>query len=246
MLGGCASSSPEEKQDLAAIYTDIGLSYLQRGDYPRAKEKLQRALEVDPKSARAHHYIAELYNRTEDYEKAELHFRLALESSPDDPNLRNNLGAFYCDRGRFDDAEPQFLAAIKDPAYTTPQLAFENLGRCALRKPDKAKAERYFTEALRRQPDLPYSLFEMAQIYFDRGEGMKARAFLERYFSVAAEGPEVLWLGVQIERALGDDDMAQQYGDKLRTRFPDAAETAKLTQMQQDKAPLPEAGATAP
>lgn len=232
LLIGCAAPGSKEKngQDLAGIYADMALGHMQRQppDYARAKEKLEKALEADPKLVRAHHYAAELYARTEDDEKAEYHFRHALELAPRDPNLKNNFGAFLCARNRFPEAETQFLAAIEDPAYGTPQLAYENLARCALRVPNAAKAERYFDEALKRQPNLPASLFHMAQLQYDKREYFRARAFLERYMSVGAATPQVLLLAVQIEKALGDSAMVAHYAQELRSGFPDSSEAAAV------------------
>jgi len=235
MLTGCAApgSKNDKGADLAAIYADMALGHMQRQppDYLRAKEKLEKALEADPKLVRAHHYAAELYARTDEPEKAELHFRQALELAPRDPNLKNNFGAFLCARDRFAEAEKQFLAAIDDPAYTTPHLAYENLARCALRAPDAAKAERYFNEALKRQPTLPVSLFNMAQLQYDKREYFKARAFLERYLGVGAATPPVLLLAVQIEKALGDSAMVAHYAQELRSNFPDSREAATLQEI---------------
>lgn len=247
-LTGCAAPGSKAKngQDLAAIYADMALGHMQRQppDYVRAKEKLEKALEADPKLVRAHHYAAELYARTEDYEKAEYHFRHALELAPHDPNLKNNFGAFLCARHRYPEAETQFLAAIDDPAYTTPHLAYENLARCALQIPNVAKAERYFSEALQLQPNLPASLFHMAQLQYDKHEYFKARAFLERYLSVGAATPQVLLLAVRIERALGDSAMVGRYAQELRSNFPDSSEAAALSEVLGNPAAAAESRST--
>ena len=244
VLGGCAApgSNDDNGQDLAAIYADMALGHMQRQppDYLRAKEKLEKALEADPNLVRAHHYAAELYARTDEPAKAEHHFRQAMELAPRDPNLKNNFGAFLCARNRYPEAEEQFLAAIGDPAYTTPQLAYENLARCALRAPNAAKAERYFNEALKRQPNLPVSLFHMAQLQYDKREYFKARAFLERYLGVGAATPQVLLLAVHIEKALGDSAMVAHYAQELRSNFPDSSEAAALREILSK--PGPEAG----
>lgn len=235
VLAGCAAPGSKDSHgdDLAAIYADMALGHMQRQppDYLRAKEKLEKALEADPKLVRAHHYAAELYARTDDPAKAEHHFREAIELAPRDPNLKNNFGAFLCARDRFTEAEEQFLAAINDPAYTTPHLAYENLARCALRVPNATKAERYFTEALNRQPNLPVSLFNMAQLQYHKREYFKARAFLERYLGVGAATPQVLQLAVQIEKALGDSAMVAHYAQELRSSFPESREAAALQEI---------------
>jgi len=229
-IAACSSSGTKSAKnseaELAGIYADIGLGALQRGDFPRAKEKLDQALELDPKLARAHHYIAELYTRTENYVEAEGHYRQALRFTPDDADLQNNFAAFLCNRERLDEAEKLFLKAIANPQLNSPAWTYENLGNCTLRRPDAAKAEGYFEQALKFQPTLPISLYRMAVLQFDKKEYFKARAYLERYSSVGEMSAEVLWLGVRIERQLGDTAQVAKYGELLKRRFADAPETA--------------------
>lgn len=230
MLTACASggsSSAKKEEELAQIYSDMGLNYMQKGDYARAKEKLEQSLKFNDELPQTYHYLAELYSRKEDYATAEKHYKQAIKLAPDDPNMQNNYAGFLCARERIDEAEAMFLKAIHNPSYRTPELAYENLGMCALRVGQVEKAEQYFASALRIRPNLPTSLFRTSEMLFNKQDYFKARAFLERYLAVGAPNPEVLWLGVRIERALGDKAMETQYSDLLRRDYPDS-EQAKL------------------
>lgn len=236
MLSACASnggSSAKKEQNLADIYTDIGLGHMQKGDYARAQEKFGQALELNDKLPKTHLYLAELYSRQEDSLRAEAAFKKALELAPTDPNVQNNYAAFLCARNRMAESETMFLAALQNPIYKTPELAYENLGACALKVGDATKAEHYFASALRIRPSLPQSLFRMAELLFKKNENFKARAYLERYLAVGAMSPEVLWLGVRIERVLGDKVMETQYGDLLHNRFPDSEQSKLLAAEKQ-------------
>lgn len=226
LLAGCAStgqrhSAPVESP--AEANAQLGLAYLQQGNREAARDKLKRALELNPNLAIAHHYSAELYRQLGQMDLSEQHYRRAVELQPDDSMLRNNFGVLLCGRNKLEEAEEQFLIALKDPFYKTPQLAYENAGLCALRKPDAAKAEHYFRTALRLDPNLPKSLYEMAALEYGRERYLSARAFLERYFDAAQASPESLRLAMRVERALGDQGAAQVYAERLRQRFPEAA-----------------------
>lgn len=226
LLIGCTSTSSRHavtSETPAQANAQLGLAYLQQGNREAARDKLKKALELDPNLASAHHYSAELYRQLGQFDSSEQHYRRAVQLQPDDAMLRNNFGVLLCGRNKLQEAEEQFLAAIKDPFYKTPQLAYENAGLCALRKPDSAKAEQYFRAALRIDPNLANSLYEMAALEYGRERYLSARAFLERYFELAPATPESLRLGVRVERALGDARAAQVYADRLRQRFPDAA-----------------------
>jgi len=49
---------------------------------------------------------------------------------------------------------------------------------------------------------------------------------------LAAPSPEVLWLGIKIERVLGDKDNEASYAIQLRKQYPNSAETQLLLNSQ--------------
>lgn len=228
-ISGCATTpTGKEGRDLAQVYADMGAAYLKRGQREEARDKLERALKLNPNLPSANHYIAELYHQTGDDIAAERHFRRAVELSPNDPNLQNNFGVFLCDQKKLADAEKYFHAAIKNPSYRTPELAYENAGLCALRAPDETKAEQYFRTALKIQPKLPTSLHEMAKLGFAKNDFLLARAYTQRYLEIAPPTAEILWVAVRTERELGDVAAANRYATMLSERFPDTKELRQL------------------
>ena len=68
------------------------------------------------------------------------------------------------------------------------------------------------------------ALLQMAGVSLERGNGLQARAFLERYLASGAAAPDVLMLGVQIERTMGDAAAAADYGAQIKSQFPDSPE----------------------
>lgn len=233
-IAGCASQQPRERSgdSPAELNARLGLSYMQQGNYDVAREKLERALEQDPDLADAHHYIAELYKNTRNPELAERHYRRALRIAPDDPALQNNFAVFLCDAGRFAEADQRFMAAARTRGYQQAEEAWHNAAMCALRIPDYARAQSHLRAALDIDPLMPAALFRMAEVSEATDQYLQARAFLQRYEAVAPHTPQSLWLGVRIERALGDTDAADAYARRLRSEFPGAEETTRLEKAQ--------------
>ncbi len=60
LLSGCVTETigPQKKkvnpQEVVEKLVDLGVGYLQQGNYVRAKDNLRRALDIDPKSPRVH------------------------------------------------------------------------------------------------------------------------------------------------------------------------------------------------
>lgn len=227
LLAACSGSPVREAADeekSANLNAELGLRYMLQGKHALALEKLERALEFQPGHPAAHHYMAELYRRLGKSREAEIHYRESLESAPGDNAVRNNYAVFLCSIGRLDEAENQFVAVLKDPVYNARAEAYENLGLCLQRKPEPEKAEFYFRQALRLEPRLAKSLVGMTRISVGKGDYLAARGYLQRYAAVARHTPETLWLGIRIERQLGDRDALASYGLLLKGNFPDSPE----------------------
>jgi type IV pilus assembly protein PilF len=222
---GPLQSNPQTAADLNA---QLGLAYMEQGNNEEALKKLRHALDLNPDLASANHYIAELYRKLGKNREAERHYRKALSLTPSDPMLLNNYGVFLCSQHRLDEALERFLAAVKQPFYKTPEVAYDNAGLCALQIPDEKKAEEYFRSALRVNPRMPDALYEMADLSFKQHKYLHARAFVQRYTDVATPTPQILWLAVRVERELGDKAAADRYAKQLTERFPTAEETLLL------------------
>jgi type IV pilus assembly protein PilF len=88
-------------------------------------------------------------------------------------------------------------------------------------------AEKYLNAALQIQPLTHSAAHKLAEIQFKRGDVVAARKTLQNAL-VASPSAEVLWLGLQIARSLGNKNDEASYALELRRRFPNAKETQLL------------------
>lgn len=226
-LAACAnqqprfSGKPADSQRAAKANADLGIEYMRQGDYPRALAKLRKALEQDRTLVDAHSGIALLYQQLQEYGEAETHFKKALSLAKDDPNIENNYAVFLCSRGRHQEALGYFQKVADNPIYPQPEAAYTNAGVCARRIPDAEQAEAYFRKALSRNPEFSEALAQMAFISYEREDYLRARAFIQRYESVAPESPQMLLLAMRTERQLGNGKAAQRYEERLQTAYPE-------------------------
>ncbi|WP_303900857.1 type IV pilus biogenesis/stability protein PilW [Thiohalomonas denitrificans] len=233
-LVGCAGNPTRNAEKSADVNAQMGLRYMQQGNNERAMDKLTRALSFDRRHGEANHYLAILYQRLDRPDDAEGHFRDAIRALPDDSSLLNNFGAFLCGSGRYDEGEKFLLKVLEDPVYPQRGAVHENLGLCMTRKGDLEKAESHLRKALSQNPKLHKSLFGMADLNYQSGNYLSARAYFQRYLEVARYTPNSLWLGIRIERKLGDRDALSSYEMHLKNRFPDS-EQARLLQESEQK-----------
>jgi type IV pilus assembly protein PilF len=239
LLGGCTSNSNNnvttpQPERAAELNLELGVEHLRKGNLQQAKEKIDKALEQNPRYGRAHLIAGMLYNRLNDQSKAELHYERAISLEPKNPEFKNNYAVYLCQQKKFERGQKVALEAAADPLYKTPEVAFMNAGNCALSAGDMKVAEDNFRKALGKKPRFGEALLQMADLEYRQTEYLSARAFLERYMEVGRTNPETLWLGVRIERGLGNKAQAQHYAQRLKSEYPSAAQTKELLESERN------------
>jgi type IV pilus assembly protein PilF len=68
----------------------------------------------------------------------------------------------------------------------------------------------------------------MADLSYARRDYSEAKNYLGRLTQAAPANAETLWLGVRVERRLGDRNSEASYALQLRNRFPDSREARAL------------------
>jgi type IV pilus assembly protein PilF len=228
--GNKGSGPATANQEAAALQVQLGQGYLRQGDLEIARDRLRRALELDPHSVAAHTVMAVLQERINRPAVAETHYRRAYELKPDDGSVNNNYGTFLCGNGRFEEAQRHFDRAVADPFYRTPAVAYGNAGFCALKAGDGERAERMLRLSLEHDAKQPGTLFELARLHYARGDMMRARAFLQRYESIGEVEPQALELGARIEQRLGDSAASARYIESLQRKFPEFSPASGLNE----------------
>ena len=116
--------SKPEPERAAEINLEIGIDYLRKGNLKQAKEKIDRALEQNPRNSKAHITAGMLYDRLGQIDKAESHFARGVQLDPENPEIKNTYGAYLCQQRKFAKGEKLALEAAGNPLYRTPEIAY--------------------------------------------------------------------------------------------------------------------------
>jgi len=220
---------PVNTNDIALTNLNLGIEYMRLEKYELALERLQYARSAKPDYAPTYDALGLLYQRMGQPKEAEQYFQQALKIDKDNPSTQNNYGQFLCSQDRVDDAEKYFLGAAENPLYQYPEIPYTNIGTCAYLHNQPDKAVGYFSKALTLNPYIPHALINMTEISCDKSDYASARDYLDRYLVYNVQSPKTLWLGIRIERELGDKNKVSSYALLLRNKYPDSKE-AKLLQ----------------
>jgi len=146
LLTGCVTSTTttsakfEETDDAAMQNYNLGARYYQNGSYGIAKERLERALELDPKLEQAHFMLALTYEQLDNNRLAAKHYKEAVRVAPNSYDARNAYAVFLCRQREYDDAEKHFDKAFKISENDSRFVMYTNAGACMTQKPDYEKA----------------------------------------------------------------------------------------------------------
>lgn len=236
LMTGCASSAgsgrgsqqqdPVDTKASAKIHTELAAVYYGHQKYSIALDELKYALSVESKYAPAYGVRGLVYMALQDDKKAEEAFERSLDLDGADSGTRNNYGWFLCQRGREQESIMQFMEAVKNPLYATPEKAYLNAGLCSKQFGKLKNAETYLKNALTMQPKMAEALLGMAELSFARADYAGAKSY---FLQLARNGVELsaadLLLAARVERKLGDKNSEASYKLQLRKRFPDSRET---------------------
>ena len=236
-LSACSSSQPADpnaKTDgrkAAESNTQLGLEYMNRGQLEVSMGKLKKAINDDPSYAPAHTVLAVLYERLGEQQLAGKHYLKAVQADPGGGDVNNNYGVFLCKNGNEQEAITHFLTALDDPFYISPAVALANAGSCAMNNDMLEDADSYLRKALKYDPGFPDALLSLATLNYRQENHLGARAFLQRYESVAAQTAKSIFLGYEIETALRDNKTARQYLSLLNSKFPESKEAEEARKL---------------
>jgi type IV pilus assembly protein PilF len=224
--------SREAIDQAAAVNTELALAYMREGNLKAARDKIDKALQQNARTANTQMAAGFVYDKLGDKRKAMSHFEQAVKlGGKDNPDVVANAAVYFCMNGEPKRGEQ----AAASPLNARPDVAYANAGRCARGDGRPKDAERSFRKALALNPRQPDALMQMAELAQEGGNGLQARAFLERYTAVAPVTAATLWLGRNIELGLGDPAQAARYSQRLKNEFPTSEETARLFEAERAK-----------
>lgn len=233
VLTGCVTTATQPGADSterqrAKIHTELGSGYYAQGLLSVSLEEFNTSVRIDPSYAIAYAGLGLVYAALNEETKADANFKRALQLDPQSSETHNNYGTFLCARGRIEESLKEFMTAVRNPLYPTPELAYLNAGRCAFKGGDIKTAETHLNKALQLQPDLRQAHYQLASLHFSRDDFFQARQFLQRAMLNVEPTPDMLWLGVRIERQLGGSDAEASYRMLLKNKYPDSAQTKAM------------------
>lgn len=242
LLAGCVTettggfNAKKSNADAAEDYLKLAAGYLEQNDLATTKRHLANVARLDADNSEMHAIWGLVYAREGEPRLAERSFQQSLRKNPGNSKARNNYAAFLFANARYADAYQQLSKVVEDTQYESRPQAFENLGLAALRINRNKEAEEAFTRALQLNPNQARSTLELTALNLAKPDAKQAQASYRRFQTLQQlynlpHSARSLWLGVQLELALGNKEAARNYGKQLQSSFATAPEALLYKQV---------------
>lgn len=212
----------------ARLRIELASGYFEQGQTTVALDEIKQALAADPNYGPAYNLRGLVYMRMNEMALAEASFNRAVQLNGRDADAMHNLGWMWCQQGRLAPSIEQFRRALAVPGYGNAARTWLAQGVCQLRAGLNTDAEQSLTRAFELDASNPITMYNLARLQLQRGDAVRAQFYVRRLNAAPdLANAETLWLGLRVERRLGNQEGVRQLADQLRQRFPNSPEWAK-------------------
>jgi non-specific serine/threonine protein kinase len=192
-----------------------------------ARQMFAKAIEIDPKYARAHAGLADCYSflfsnwepKPEHLAQAETASQKALELDPNSAEAHVSRGFALSLQKNYEEARKEFETAIRlDPGLYEAYFFF---GRACMAEGRREEAAALFEKASQVRPDAYQPACLRTSIYFGLGQKDKALAacrqgllVVQKHLDLHPDDARALYLGAIALSHLGDRQQALQWADR--------------------------------
>ena len=226
------SAAEAEVHRLAQTRLQLAAMHFEEGRIEVALGEVAQALQVSPQYPDAYNLKGWIHMSQQDYPAAHESFARALALRPGNADALYNMGWLQCQQKQFESADRNFDAALAAPRSTGQSVTRILLakGVCLLGAGQGAAALKSLGQAYELEPGSPAVAYNFANALHVQGETERARFYVRRINNSQWSSAQSLWLGIKVERRLGDSVAMRQLADQLQKRFPDSKEWQRFEQ----------------
>jgi tetratricopeptide (TPR) repeat protein len=151
---------------------EMGIGYLDQGQFDQAIAEFQAALQIAPDNAQAHYNLGLAYQKQDKLDEAAAAYQKAIQANPNLADVHNNLGLIYKVQGKLDQALASYQEAIRlapddDTAHYNLALLYDAQGEL-----DQSILE--YEQAVGLNPDNADAYYNLGRAYYQQGTLDKA------------------------------------------------------------------------
>ena len=219
-------ASPEKAVD---NYTQLGLGYLQKGRPDWARDRLQRALEINPDDPQANDAMGLVWQTEGELDLAEESFKKALREDPDFTLARHHLGRLYARMKRHKEARDLLSEVANDRYYNNRVGAYNDMALNFYRMENSQGAIEAYSPSLRLAPYNVDALVNISTLLFEAQRYDESLKYFDRFDRLVERDQtehtaHSLWLGIKLLTIHQQTSRGVALAAQLKQRFPQSEE----------------------
>jgi tetratricopeptide (TPR) repeat protein len=157
--------------EIFKIFPEVSLAreaetYIELGDYAKAKALLKKAIAINPRFIDAYNDLGRIYLKEGKTDEALNIFQNLARSNPLYTGIRVNLGEALLNKGRFEEALAELKKGLKLGGES--KELYNNIAYIYLKLDETEKAIKAYKKALKIDPGFYYAHSGLGQIYQDK------------------------------------------------------------------------------
>jgi protein O-mannosyl-transferase len=166
----------------SAIYGNLGMALLSKGQQERAKECYEKAIKINPANAQAHYNLGNIFLAQDLPAKAVSEYEMAIKAKPNYAKAYGNLGAAFTQMGQTDKAVGGFRRAVELDSNNVD--AHFNLAMALSGKGLFDEAIEHLHKVVELAPQDTIARCRLAEILFVQGKVEQATAEYEQVLKI--------------------------------------------------------------
>lgn len=210
----------------ARNHIELAAEYFKQGKTNIALDEIKLTILADPTYSDAYNLRGLVYMRLNDFAFAEESFNKALAVSPNDPGVYHNLGWMKCQQGAYSQAVVYFSKALNNPQYMERAKTLMTQGLCQIRAGQRKEAELSLLKSYEYDAGNPVTGYNLAKLLYEGKDFSRSLFYIRRINNSELANAETLWLGIKVEKQLGNVDAVAQLAVQLEKRYSQSKEMA--------------------
>lgn len=219
-------ASPEKAVE---NYTQLGLGYLQKGRPDWARDRLQRALEINPDDPEANDAMGLVWQTEGELDLAEDSFKKAMSEDPQFTQAKHHLGRLYAKMNQRDEARDLLKEVANDRYYNNRVGAYNDLALNFYRMGNSQGAIEAYSQSLRLAPYNVDALVNISTLLFEAQRYDDSLKYFDRFDRLVERDQtehtaHSLWLGIKLLTIHQQTSRGVAMAAQLKQRFPNSEE----------------------